>query len=372
MSAASTISISTRERQDLAALFERDVRVLGATRNIAAVFDRLMLAYGETHRAYHTITHISHGLRLYEELVLSANAYEESRALVLVAYWFHDAVYAQGLLATNEAQSAKLLRDACEQMGIGGTAPQTMAEFILSTKKHELITGGTFEEPKLHAWTSEMMIDIDLAILGTDAYTFAKFERDVRAEYNWVPLESLYMSGRKKVIAGFLSRSHIYYQPKAYVRFEAAARRNMERLLRDLAPVASRDPDVLEAPRVRLDATEVGLFTVRAGRLEQTFAWRDILKIVVTPSHDGPMINYELYFRFEENKPVTVFVVPIDDPDASEIVALIRKIPGLDLGAEDYARHARRNGPAYDARTAGRISAPVGYGNPPEAALPFR
>jgi predicted metal-dependent HD superfamily phosphohydrolase len=371
MNAASTTSISTQERQDLAALFERDVRVLGATRNIEAVFDRLMLAYGETHRAYHTIAHVSHGLHLLGGVVDEGHT-EHSRALVRTAYWFHDAVYAQGPLVSNEAQSAKLLLEACEQMGIVKNLAQIMSDLVLLTKKHELPPSGTLEDPLGHMWLSEMMIDIDLAILGTDAYTFAKFERDVRAEYNWVPLESLYVSGRKKVIAGFLARLHIYHQPKAYVRFEAAARRNLSRLLRDLVPVPSRDPDVQDAPRVRLDATEVGLFTVRAGRLEQTFAWRDILKILVMPSHDGPMINYEVSFQFEENKPVTVFVVPIDDPDAAEIVALIRKIPGLDLGAEDYARHARRNGPAYDARTAGRISAPVGYGNPPEAALPFR
>jgi predicted metal-dependent HD superfamily phosphohydrolase len=291
---------------------------------------------------------------------------------VRTAYWFHDAVYAQGPLASNEAQSAKLLLEACEQMGIAKNLAEVMSDLVLMTKKHELPKVGRLEDPSGHLWLSEMMIDIDLAILGTDAYTFAKFERDVRAEYNWVPLESLYVSGRKKVIAGFLARSHIYHQPKAYVRFEATARRNMERLLRDLSPVASGEPGIDDAPRVRLDATEIGLFTVRAGRLEQTFAWRDILMILVTPSHDGPMISYEVYFRFEENKPVTIFVVPIDDPDAAEIVALIRKVPGLDLGAEDCARHARRSGNAYDARTAGRISAPVGHGNLPEAALPFR
>ncbi|MDI1260271.1 hypothetical protein [Aquabacterium sp.] len=71
-----------------------------------------------------------------------------------------------------------------------------------------------------------LLVDIDLAILGAAPERFAEYDRQVRAEYSWVPG---FVSNikRKAVLKSFLARQYIYSTKHFRERYEAQARRNL-------------------------------------------------------------------------------------------------------------------------------------------------
>jgi predicted metal-dependent HD superfamily phosphohydrolase len=77
---------------------------------------------------------------------------------------------------------------------------------------------------------AQVLVDIDLAILGAGAARFDEYENQVRAEYSWVP-EFLFRRKRREVLASFLSRPAIYSTVHFKNRLEKKARDNLARSL---------------------------------------------------------------------------------------------------------------------------------------------
>ena len=80
---------------------------------------------------------------------------------------------------------------------------------------------------------ARLVVDINLAILGSDPGRYAEFERDVRNEYKWVP-GLVYRKGRAKILQSFLARPRIYLWPAAYEDFEHRARINVGQVIQTL------------------------------------------------------------------------------------------------------------------------------------------
>jgi predicted metal-dependent HD superfamily phosphohydrolase len=78
-----------------------------------------------------------------------------------------------------------------------------------------------------------LVVDIDLAILGSDPTRYAEFERDVRKEYRWVP-GIVYRRKRAEILQSFIDRPRIYHWEAVHERFEAQARRNVSQAIRAL------------------------------------------------------------------------------------------------------------------------------------------
>jgi predicted metal-dependent HD superfamily phosphohydrolase len=72
-----------------------------------------------------------------------------------------------------------------------------------------------------------LVVDIDLAPLGSEASRFDENSRHIRAEYSFVP-EAEYKVRRVEILHGFLRRPRIY-QTMPFQRYEAPARANIER-----------------------------------------------------------------------------------------------------------------------------------------------
>ena len=72
----------------------------------------------------------------------------------------------------------------------------------------------------------QLLVDIDLAILGADAARFAEYERQIRAEYAFVP-EATSQARRRAVLAAFLDRERIYSTPRLHDELEPRARANL-------------------------------------------------------------------------------------------------------------------------------------------------
>jgi predicted metal-dependent HD superfamily phosphohydrolase len=194
-------------------------RQLGAKGNGLSVFDMLMQAYAEPARAYHTADHIRDCLAQFDLTRDIAQRADEVEA----AIWFHDAVYLPAG-SDNENRSAELAWTALAESGVSPEVSDHIAGLVLATRHLSIPS-----EPD-----AALLCDIDLSILGRAPDVFDEFERRIRLEYAWVP-EPVYRHGRTEILEGFLRRRSIYQTSYFRERYEAPARANLERILKELA-----------------------------------------------------------------------------------------------------------------------------------------
>ena len=189
---------------------------IGAVGDAAAWHARLLAAYSEPQRTYHTLQHLEECLRVFAQA--KASALMKQPDLIELAIWFHDAVY-DPKSSDNEALSAEWAIKA-----LGGTeTAHEVARLIMLTKSHQ--PGDRPDD----AW----IIDIDLAIFAQPASRVLEYERQIRDEYAWVP-EEVYREKRAEILRGFLAREPIYFTAWARDRFEARARENLRALIKRL------------------------------------------------------------------------------------------------------------------------------------------
>jgi predicted metal-dependent HD superfamily phosphohydrolase len=183
-----------------------------------ATYVRLSAAYAEGHRAYHTERHIDECLALLDEVrALAVEPFEVESAL-----WFHDAIY-QPMSSNNESLSADWAGEFLKERGMESMRIERVRRHVLATRHVSSV------QPD----DSGLVVDIDLAILGSVPDRYAEFERDVRREYRWVP-GLVYRRKRAQILESFLDRPRIYQFEPLADRFEAHARRNIAGALRTL------------------------------------------------------------------------------------------------------------------------------------------
>ena len=172
---------------------------------------RLIDAYKEPHRRYHTDQHLKECLAIFNDYLDCAQEPGE----VETALWFHDAIY-NVKASDNEEKSAEW---AVRELRRADVYPERIArvkEHILATRHSALPKGRD----------QELLVDIDLSILGTKPERFKEYERQVREEYSYVP-GFIFRRNRKKILKEFLDRSSIYSTPELRQRFEDRARENL-------------------------------------------------------------------------------------------------------------------------------------------------
>ncbi len=184
---------------------------LGIDHN-AGTYRALSEAYSQPHRYYHTKQHITECIALLDEFADLAENPDE----VEIALWFHDAVY-NPLAKGNEAKSARWATDFLEDKGVDQQVTSRVHQLIMATV-HDAPATGT---------DCQLLVDIDLSILGSDPQTFQQFETNVRQEYRWVP-GPLFNNARRKILQSFLDRKTIYATAAFRTTFEHTARINIQ------------------------------------------------------------------------------------------------------------------------------------------------
>lgn len=186
------------------------------------VRDDLLRRWSEPHRRYHDRRHLDE--------VIAALPVDAPDA-VLLAAWYHDAVY-DPTHDDNEAASARL---AGEQLA-GVVAEATVAEverLVLLTRTHEVSSGDT---------DGAMLSDADLAVLGAVAERYDTYARDIRQEYAHVGDDD-FRRGRSRLLRTLLSLEPLYRTELGLRRWEQAARANLSRELAALGdPSAGATP----------------------------------------------------------------------------------------------------------------------------------
>ncbi len=187
---------------------------IGAAGEGGALFARLMAAYAEPQRHYHTQQHLGECLSAFD----GALALAEHPAEVEIALWFHDAVYdVKG--HDNEQCSADWARDALRDAGVDTGSAQRVHDLVMATR-HTAVPSGQDER---------LLVDIDLSILGAERARFDEYEQQIRTEYAYVP-GFLFRRKRREILKGFLYRPAIYSTPHFHDRLEARARDNLRRV----------------------------------------------------------------------------------------------------------------------------------------------
>jgi predicted metal-dependent HD superfamily phosphohydrolase len=140
-----------------------------------------------------------------------------------LALWYHDAIY-DTHASDNEARSAALARAVLAAAGAQEPTIVSVERLILATK-HDAVPRDR---------DAQILVDIDLSILGADEPRYQEYETQIRREYAWVD-EGAFRSGRTKVLRSFLDRPFIYSTTEFRSRLEAPARNNLARALLALA-----------------------------------------------------------------------------------------------------------------------------------------
>ena len=182
--------------------------------------DELNAAYSQPHRYYHTLQHLQECLTLLAQLQHLAI----QPAQIALALYFHDAIY-DVYGNDNEAQSAAWAAKVLIDIGAESKLISRIDTLIMATQHHA---------PQLTADAdSQLLVDIDLAILGREPARFAEYEQQIRQEYHWVSAEQ-YRQGRGQVLRSFLDRPTIFSTNYFRENFEQQARINIQTTLNSL------------------------------------------------------------------------------------------------------------------------------------------
>ena len=178
-----------------------------------STFLTLEKTYGEKHRFYHTFQHIEACLDHLDSFLTQQECPHPH--LVALSLWFHDAIY-RWHKKDNELQSALW----CKQFMIIENADtkdiELVFKLIMSTAQHNA-TQNFFQQ---------LIIDIDLSILGQEPEIYKNFEIAIRKEYKFIP-SFIFNKKRKKLLSDFLKRERIYNLDFFHLLLEDQARKNL-------------------------------------------------------------------------------------------------------------------------------------------------
>lgn len=188
---------------------------------VPALGGELLDRWTEPHRRYHTTAHLLAVLEALDQLLEPAD--EPLRDVVLLAAWFHDAVY-EGAAAEDERASAAL---AVERLhGIVSDAVSGEVErLVLLTVTHD-------PEPQDRA--GQLLCDADLSVLGSGTDEYACYVATVRDEYAHIPAEE-FSQGRRQVLQRLLALDPLYRTADGRRLWAGRARENLDRELASLA-----------------------------------------------------------------------------------------------------------------------------------------
>lgn len=176
--------------------------------------EELLAAWAGEDRWHHGLQHLGEVLEHLQALRAAAAALTHRQwSSVLLAAWFHDAVYDSA--PQPEARSAAWARTALE--GRDDVDADEVVRLVMLTVAHD---------PHPDDLAGRLLCDADLAILGASPVRYAEYVAGVRREYADVP-EVEFARKRAEILRTFLGRPQIYRTAVARTLWEDSARANV-------------------------------------------------------------------------------------------------------------------------------------------------
>ena len=182
----------------------------------------LLDRWSEPHRSYHALPHLAsvlHGVALLERH--GECAAEQTPGLLLAA-WYHDAVYA-GTAGEDEEASARLAEQQLAPMLSDAVIGET-ARLVRLTASHA---------PEEGDLSGAVLVDADLEVLGREPALYRRYAEQVRRDYAHVP-EDQFRAGRAQVLRRLLEVPELFRTASGRRLWEDQARINLERELAEL------------------------------------------------------------------------------------------------------------------------------------------
>lgn len=180
-------------------------------------WDEIEKNYSSKSRHYHNLEHIENMLI---ELDNVKSKIQDLDAL-LFAIYYHDIIY-KPTKNDNEHQSASIFKKRISKTSFTNLS-KCMAQ-IEATKEHKLSND----------YDTNILLDIDLSILGKSTTAYKKYCEDIRKEYSIYP-DFMYKRGRKKVVKSILDLNSIYKTAFFKQKFENQAKENLRFELNQLS-----------------------------------------------------------------------------------------------------------------------------------------
>ncbi len=209
---ASGLRIPARQRSN-----SLKIPLLGRWNSIMPGHDALFLdlldRWGEEHRKYHGRTHLLAVLEALDVLTGPAAA----PRTVLLAAWFHDAVY-RGAAGQDEEDSARLAEDRLEGAGLPAADVEEVARLVRLTSDHRPDPGDD---------DGALLCDADLSVLGGQPEPYARYVAAVREDYAHIG-DADFAAGRAAVVRHLLELDPLFHSERARELWLDAARRNLQ------------------------------------------------------------------------------------------------------------------------------------------------
>ena len=184
-----------------------------------ALLGELLAHWAQPHRKYHSTEHLQACLRHFARLQVMPQYPHE----VELALWFHDAIYEIGR-PDNEQRSADWACAALRAAGVDGSAADRVHALVMVTR-HDCAPG---------TGDQQVLLDIDLSILGQPTHVFARYELQIAEEFAAVPLAQRRVR-RRAILQQFLDRPRVYHTAQFHALWETQARANLQASVNRLA-----------------------------------------------------------------------------------------------------------------------------------------
>ncbi|MET3141678.1 UNVERIFIED_ORG: putative metal-dependent HD superfamily phosphohydrolase [Arthrobacter sp. UYEF2] len=178
-----------------------------------ALFLDLLDRWSEDHRRYHGCTHL---LAVLEALDLLTDPTDPPRT-VLLAAWFHDAVY-RGVAGQDEEESARLAEERLADAGLPPSEIDEVARLVRLTSDHRAEPGDD---------DGALLCDADLSVLGGEPEPYARYVAAVREDYAHIG-DADFAAGRAAVVRRLLELDPLFHSDRARELWLEAARRNLQ------------------------------------------------------------------------------------------------------------------------------------------------
>ncbi|MDP9984311.1 putative metal-dependent HD superfamily phosphohydrolase [Pseudarthrobacter oxydans] len=178
-----------------------------------ALFLDLLDRWGEEHRKYHGRTHL---LAVLEALDLLTEPADPPRT-VLLAAWFHDAVY-RGIAGQDEEESARLAEERLAHAGLPAAEVDEVARLVRMTADHQ---------PEPGDGAAALLSDADLSVLGGEPAAYARYLAAVRQDFAHIGDDD-FAAGRAAVVRQLLLLDPLFRTPRGRTLWLDAARRNLQ------------------------------------------------------------------------------------------------------------------------------------------------
>ena len=180
---------------------------------------QLLACWRESHRHYHAPQHLRECLEQFE----TVRGFAKRPGEVALALWFHDAFY-DPRRQDNEQRSADWARECALQAGVPAESAARIHALVMATC-HQAVPEDA---------DAQLLVDVDLSILGAAPARFDESSAQIRVEYAHRPQDQ-FIEGRRRILGAFLARPRIYGTEHFHALLEERARANLQRAIARLA-----------------------------------------------------------------------------------------------------------------------------------------